>query len=98
MRCASCKARTSAKVWSGWMVTGFTTIPLSNFFTRRTCAACSSGVMFLWTTPMPPACAMAMAMLASVTVSIAAATSGMFSGMSRVNRVRTSVWCGSTAE
>ena len=98
MRCASWRARTSASVWSGWMVTGFTTIPLSNFFTRRTCAAWSSGDMFLCTTPMPPAWAMAMAMPASVTVSIAAATSGMLSGISRVRRVRVSVWCGSTAE
>ncbi len=98
MRWASWMARTSASVWSGWMVTGFTTMPLSNFFTRRTCAAWSSGGMFLCTTPMPPACAMAMAMLDSVTVSIAAATSGMFKAMSRVSRVRVSVWCGSTAE
>ena len=28
---------------SGWMVTGFTTMPDSNFFTWRTCAACMSG-------------------------------------------------------
>jgi hypothetical protein len=54
--------------------------------------------MFLWMTPMPPAWAMAIAIGASVTVSMAAATSGMFSAMSRVNRVRVSVWFGSTAE
>ncbi len=40
-RCAS------ASVWSGWMVSGFTTMPDSNFFTWRTWAACSSGVEVL---------------------------------------------------
>ena len=37
--------------------------------------------MFLWMTPMPPSCAMAMAMRASVTVSMAADSSGMLSRM-----------------
>ena len=41
-------------------------------------------------TPMPPACAMAMAIRASVTVSIAADTSGMLRAISRVKRVRVS--------
>ena len=49
-------------------------------------------------TPMPPACAMAIAMAASVTVSIAADISGMPSSMVRVSRVRVSVWLGRTAE
>ncbi len=49
-------------------------------------------------TPMPPACAMAIAMPASVTVSIAADISGMFSSMVRVRRVRVSVCPGSTDE
>ena len=49
-------------------------------------------------TPMPPAWAMAMAMGASVTVSIAADISGMPRSMVRVSRVRVSVWLGSTAE
>ena len=80
------------------LVSGLTTMPDSNFFTRRTCAACSSGEWFLWITPMPPACAMAIAMGASVTVSIAAATSGMFSAISRVSRVRVSVSAGRTVE
>src|SRR5665811_1285159 len=44
------------------MVTGFTTMPDSNFFTERTWAACSSAVRFLWITPMPPCWAMAIAM------------------------------------
>jgi len=33
-------------------------------------------VMFLWMNPSPPSCAMAMAVRASVTVSMAALTSG----------------------
>ena len=80
------------------MVSGFTTMPDSNFLTRRTWAACSSGVRFLWITPMPPSCAMAIAMALSVTVSIAAEISGMFSEMARVSRVRVSVADGSTWE
>ena len=39
---------------------------------------------------MPPACAMAIAMRASVTVSMAEAMIGMLSGMARVTRVRMS--------
>src|SRR5688500_10515707 len=42
--------------------------------------------MFLCTTPIPPARAMAIAISDSVTVSIAAETSGMFSVIPRVNR------------
>ena len=53
---------------------------------------------FLWITPMPPFCAIAMAIGASVTVSIAAEISGMLSQMLRVRRVRMSVWPGSTVE
>src|SRR5947209_6466568 len=47
---------------------------------------------------MPPFWAMAMASRLSVTVSIAADTSGMFSLISRVNRVATSTWVGMTSE
>ena len=47
-------------------------------------------------TPMPPACAMAMASAPSVTVSIAAEISGMPSSISRVSRVRVSVSPGRT--
>ena len=73
-------------------------MPLSNFFTRRTCAACSAMVKFLWITPMPPCCAMAMAIAASVTVSIAAETSGMFSEIVRVSRVPVRTVVGRTCE
>ncbi len=91
MWCVLISARASASVWSGWMVSGLTTMPDSNFFTWRTWAACSSALRFLWITPMPPCCAMAMAIGASVTVSMAEEISGMFSGMLRVSRVRVSV-------
>jgi exodeoxyribonuclease VII large subunit len=71
--------------------------PLSYFLTRRTSRACSSGVMFLWMMPMPPSCASAMARRASVTVSIAAETSGRFSRMLARQRVERSTSRGSTS-
>ena len=46
----------------------------------------------------PPACAMAIAILASVTVSMAEATIGILSGMSRVMRVRMSASDGSSSD
>ena len=49
-------------------------------------------------TPMPPACAMAIAMRASVTVSIAELSSGMFMEIDFVTRVRVSAVEGSTSE
>ena len=42
--------------------------------------------MFLWITPIPPARAIAIAISDSVTVSIAAETRGMLSGIPRVKR------------
>ena len=63
---------------------GFITIPDSYFFTRRTCSAWSGGSRLRWITPMPPFCAMAIAMFASVTVSIAEEMIGMFNPMDRV--------------
>ncbi len=48
--------------------------------------------------PMPPCCAMAMASLDSVTVSIAALTRGTFSRIFRVNQEVTSTLLGSTVE
>ena len=61
------------------MVIGSFTTPLSKRLTFATSAACALGDMFLWTMPMPPSWAMAIARRASVTVSIAADSSGMFS-------------------
>jgi hypothetical protein len=49
-------------------------------------------------TPMPPACAMAIARRDSVTVSIAADRIGTLSSMSRAITVRTSVCPGITSE
>ena len=66
-------------VMSGETVIGSRITPLSNFLTRATSAAWPSMVMLLWTMPMPPSCAMVMARRASVTVSMAAETSGRFS-------------------
>ncbi len=60
-------------------------MPDSYFFTCRTCAAWPSGSKLRWITPTPPACAMAIAMRASVTVSIAEAMIGILSGMARVD-------------
>ena len=49
-------------------------------------------------TPMPPACAMAMAIWDSVTVSMAEAMIGILSGMARVMRERISTSAGSTSD
>jgi hypothetical protein len=48
-------------------------------------------------TPRPPWRAMQIAVCASVTVSIAADSSGMFSVMPRVSRLPTSTWPGRTS-
>ena len=76
-------------------VYGLMMIPLSLRFTMSTCIAWRSMDMFLCSTPIPPARAIAMAISASVTVSIAADTSGTFSSILRVNhdRVDTSLGC-----
>jgi hypothetical protein len=75
-----------AMLASCWTVIGSLMMPLSYFLTRRTSRGLRSMDMFLWMMPMPPSWAMAMARRASVTVSIAADTSGIFRSMSRVRR------------
>ena len=65
---------------------GLRIMPLSDRFTRSTSAACRSIDMFLCSTPMPPARAMAIAISDSVTVSIAAETSGIRSSIPREKR------------
>ncbi len=82
----------------GSMVSGFTTMPDSNFLTWRTCAACASGSRLRWMTPMPPACAMAIAICVSVTVSMAEAMIGILTGIERVTRERISTSPGSTSD
>ncbi len=54
--------------------------------------------MFLCNMPNPPACAMAMANSAPVTVSIAADTNGIFKRIFRVNQVDVSTSRGKTSE
>src|SRR5258706_7558842 len=85
----------------GEIVIGSLTTPLSKRFTLATSAPCCLGVMFLCTMPMPPSWASAMARRDSVTVSMAADSSGIFSWMVRVSRVvrltsrgRTVEWAG----
>ena len=98
MPCCFISSSASCSLALGPMVSGFTTMPDSKRFTRRTCSACTSGSRLRWITPMPPNCAMAIAMLASVTVSIADATIGTLSGMSRVIRLRMSTSEGSISD
>ncbi len=85
--CDSINSSTRASGAPGSTVMGSITMPLSCFFTRATSAACSAGVKFLWMTPMPPSCAMAMAMREPVTVSMADDNSGMGSRRLRVSCV-----------
>ena len=73
-------------------------MPFSARFTMATWRACSSIDMFLWITPIPPSRAMAMAMGASVTVSMAAVTKGMCSSMLREKRVVSDTVRGRTSE
>ena len=68
----------------------------SNRFTRRTSAACSAMPRLRWITPRPPAWAIAIAIRASVTVSIAEEISGMFIRIARVTWVAVSAVAGST--
>ena len=88
----------SLSVSSGKMVIGFRTMPDSNFFTSRTCSACGSGSRLRWMTPRPPFWAMAIAMRASVTVSIAEAMIGRLRAIERVSRVSTLTSAGRTSE
>ena len=79
-------------------VIGSKIIPLSERFTFLTSADWSEIDMFLWRTPIPPSLAIAMAIFASVTVSIAAETMGILSFIFLENWVETFTWCGSMSE
>ena len=81
MLCSFIQSFASPTVEVSESVTGSMIIPLSARLTFLTCRACSSMVIFLWSTPMPPSRAIAMAIADSVTVSIAAETMGTFSGI-----------------
>ena len=82
----------------GESVIGLTIMPLSERLTRSTSDACSSTDRFLWMMPMPPCCAIAIASRDSVTVSIAALSSGTLTRMLRVTHEVTSTALGSTCE
>ena len=79
-------------------VTGSMIIPLSARFTLRTCWACSSIVIFLWSTPIPPSRAIAIAIADSVTVSIAAETIGTFKGIFLLKKDWMETSLGNTSE
>ena len=83
---------------SGPSVIGFMIMPDSLRLTRSTSAAWRSIGMFLWITPIPPRRAMPIAISASVTVSMAAETIGMLSGIARVKRLATVTLRGCTVE
>ena len=88
----------SSSVASGPMVTGLEMIPVWVRLTRSTWRAWSSVERLRWSTPMPPSRAMAMAIRDSVTVSIAALTSGTRSEISRVRRVVVSMSLGARSD
>ena len=90
----SINLKASPRVWSGFIVTGLTTIPASNFLTFLTSDAWSFIVKFLCRTPMPPNWAIVIANLCSVTVSIAAESKGIFNFISFVIKVLTSASAG----
>ena len=90
-------ARASPTVAPGPSVTGSRIMPNSERFTRRTSSACRSAVMLLCSIPMPPSRASAMASADSVTVSIAADTSGTLRRMRGVRSVDVSTSRGITS-
>ena len=68
------------------IVNGSAITSASARLTRATCTTCSSIDRNRWITPMPPARAIAMAIGASVTVSMLADTTGAASDNDLVNR------------
>jgi hypothetical protein len=89
--------RASARGASGPRVIGFMIIPLSERLTLSTSSAWRSMERFLWTIPIPPSWARAMASSLSVTVSMAAERRGMLREILRVSRERTSTSRGWTS-
>jgi hypothetical protein len=73
-------------------------IPASERFTLSTSDTCSAIERLRWTTPIPPSRASAIAIGASVTVSIAAEMTGISSSIARVKRVRVETSFGRTAD
>ena len=85
-------------VSSGLQVIGLVIIPDSDRFTRSTCMAWSSSERLRCSTPIPPSRAIAIAIRASVTVSMALDTSGMESSTLRVIRVMVFTRLGTTSD
>ena len=79
-------------------MTGSTIMPDSERLTLSTSATCSSIERLRWTMPSPPSRASAIAIRASVTVSIAAERIGISSAIVRVSRVAVRTSFGSTAD
>ncbi len=98
MRNLAHSASASASVVSGSTVIGSVTMPDSERFTRSTWLAWSSTDRLRCSTPTPPWRAIAMAIRDSVTLSIAAESSGMLTRTFRETREEVSTWFGSTSE
>ena len=90
-------ASSSLSVASGPIVSGSLTMPDSDRLTRSTCAAWSAIGRLRCRIPTPPWRAIAIAIRPSVTVSIAADTSGIRRVSSRVRRVLVSASLGMTS-
>ena len=98
MRYFAINSLASANVCSGDKENGSVMTPFSERFTLSTSSACSSIDMFLWMTPIPPCLDMAIAIRCSVTVSIPALMSGMFSLIFAVSCVVKLTMFGVTSE
>ena len=94
MRNLAHSASASASVASGWTVIGSVTMPDSDRFTRSTWLAWSSMDRLRCSTPTPPWRAMAIAMRDSVTLSMAAESSGMLTRTLREMREEVSTSFG----
>ena len=79
-------------------MTGSTIIPASERLTLSTSATWSAIERLRCRTPIPPSRASAIAIRASVTVSIAAETSGISSAIVRVSRLAVETSFGRTAD
>ncbi len=98
MRNLAQSASASARVASGCTVIGSVTMPDSERLTRSTWLTWSSTDRLRWSTPTPPRRAIAMAMRDSVTLSIAAESSGMLTRTLREMRDEVSTALGRTSE
>lgn len=98
MRNFAHSASASASVASGWIVMGSVTMPDSDRFTRSTWLAWSSMDRLRCSTPTPPWRAIAMAMRDSVTLSMAADSSGMFTRTFLETYEAVSIWSGAMSD